>query len=59
MYQLLCFARNIRMLNNTIKLKAAIVLMKCAKNGLAILQTKAAEQPEPFERILNHMKTVR
>ncbi len=46
-------------INNTIKLKAAIVLMKCAKNGLAILQTKAAEQPEPFERILNHMKTVR
>jgi hypothetical protein len=42
--------------NNTIKLKAAIVLASCTKNGLTILQKKAAEQPEPFERILRHIK---
>jgi hypothetical protein len=45
--------------NNIIKLKAAIVLVNCCKNGAEILEKKAADEPEPFARILRHVKTIR
>lgn len=45
--------------NDTIKLKAAIVLAACSENGLAILEKKGAEQPEPYQRIYRHVKTVK
>lgn len=45
--------------NDTVKLKAAIVLAACSENGLAILERKAAEQPEPYQRIYRHVKTVK
>lgn len=45
--------------NNIIKLKAAIVLAACSTNGIDILEKRAIEEPEPFERILRHVKTVK
>ena len=45
--------------NNIIRLKAAIVLSNCCKDGMAILEKRAIEEPEPFERILRHVKTVK
>jgi hypothetical protein len=45
--------------NDTIKLKAAIVLAACTEKGLAILEKRSVEQPEPYYRIFRHIKTVR
>lgn len=45
--------------NNIIKLKAAIVLANCCTNGMELLEKRAVEEPEPFERILRHVKTVK
>jgi hypothetical protein len=45
--------------NDTIKLKAAIVLDACTDKGLAILEQRAAEQPEPYQRIYRHVKTMK
>lgn len=45
--------------DNIIKLKAAIVLANNCTNGLTILEKRAAQEPEPFERILRHVKTVK
>ena len=44
---------------NIIKLKAAIVLANNCTDGMAILEKKAALEPEPFLRILGHVKTVK
>lgn len=44
---------------NIIKLKAAIVLANNCTDGIAILEKKAALEPEPFLRILGHVKTVK
>jgi len=45
--------------DNIIKLKAAVVLANNCTNGLPILEKRAALEPEPFERILRHVKTVK
>ncbi len=45
--------------DNIIKLKAAVVLANNCTNGLPILEKRAVLQPEPFERILRHVKTVK
>ncbi len=45
--------------NDTIKLKVAMVLAESDPNGLALLEKKAIEQPEPYYRILRHVKTVK
>ena len=45
--------------NDTIKLKAAIVLAACSEKGMAILEKRGAEQPEPYDRIFRHVKTVK
>jgi hypothetical protein len=45
--------------NNTIKLKAAIVLANCAPDGIKILEQWASTCPEPYERILMHVKSVK
>jgi hypothetical protein len=45
--------------NNIIKLKAAIVLAGCCEKGMEILEQRALAEPEPFERILRHVKTVK
>jgi hypothetical protein len=45
--------------NNTIRLKAAIVLARCCPDGMRILEGKAQATPEPYERILKHVKSVR
>ena len=45
--------------NDTIKLKAAIVLAACSENGMDILEKRGAEQPEPYYRIYRHVKTVK
>lgn len=45
--------------DNIIKLKAAVVLAKNCTNGLSIIEKRAALEPEPFERILRHVKTVK
>ena len=44
--------------NDMIKLKAAIVLASSTNIGMLILQKRSQEEPEPFQRILNHIKTV-
>lgn len=45
--------------NDMIKLKAAIVLAACSAKGLAILEKRGTEQPEPYYRIYRHVKTVK
>ncbi len=45
--------------NDTIKLKAAIVLSQISDNGLAILEKRGMEQPEPYQRIYRHIKTMK
>ena len=45
--------------NDTIKLKAAIVLANNTDNGMSLIEQKASEQPEPYERIYRHIKTVK
>lgn len=45
--------------NDTIKLKAAIVLDACTDTGMNILEQMAVMQPEPYQRIYRHVKTVK
>lgn len=45
--------------DNIIKLKAAIVLANNCTDGMTILEKRALIEPEPFERILGHVKTVK
>jgi hypothetical protein len=45
--------------NNIIKLKAGIVLANCCPDGMAILEQRAIDEPEPFARIVRHVKTVK
>lgn len=45
--------------DNIIKLKAAIVLAKNCTDGLSIIEKRALTEPEPFERILRHVKSVK
>ena len=44
--------------DNIIKLHAAIVLVSNCTDGLKALESRAIRQPEPFQRILNHVKTI-
>ncbi len=45
--------------DNIIKLKAAIVLANNCTDGMSVLEKRAAIEPEPFQRILGHVKTVK
>ena len=45
--------------NDTIKLKAAVILAECFDEGLGILEKRGMEQPEPHQRIYSHVKTVK
>lgn len=45
--------------NDTIKLKAALVMANCCDTGLEILEQKGIEQPELYYRIYRHVKTVK
>lgn len=45
--------------NDTIKLKTAAVLAATSEKGMAILENRAKEMPEPFERICHHVKSVK
>ncbi len=41
--------------DDTIKLKAAAALVHCSKNGIHLLKDKSMSQPEPFQRIFQHI----
>jgi hypothetical protein len=43
--------------NDIIKLKAALVIGNCCSEGLAVLEEKARETPEPYQRILLHVQS--
>lgn len=43
--------------NDTIKLKAALVLVSISDSGMAVIEKRSLLQPEPFERIYRHIKT--
>ncbi|MDE3252671.1 MAG: HEAT repeat domain-containing protein [Bacteroidota bacterium] len=43
--------------NDIIKLKAALVIGSCCTDGLQVLEEKARETPEPYERILLHVQS--
>lgn len=45
--------------DNIIKLKAAVVLAGNCTNGMSVLEKRAILEPEPFERILRHVKSVK
>jgi hypothetical protein len=45
--------------NDTIKLKAAVILAEISEEGLALLEKRGQEQPEPYQRIYRHVKTVK
>lgn len=45
--------------DNIIKLKAAVVLAGNCTNGMSVLEKRAWAEPEPFERILRHVKSVK
>ncbi len=45
--------------DNIIKLKAAVVLAGNCTNGMSVLEQRAQLEPEPFERILRHVKSVK
>ncbi|MES2331660.1 MAG: hypothetical protein V4539_18785 [Bacteroidota bacterium] len=45
--------------NDTIKLKAAVVLAAVSENGLTLLEARGITQPEPYQRIYRHVKTVK
>lgn len=45
--------------DNIIKLKAAVVLAGNCTNGMSVLERRALLEPEPFERILRHVKSVK
>jgi hypothetical protein len=44
--------------NDTIKLKAAMVIANCCTGGEALLAAKAASTPEPYQRILLHIQAL-
>ncbi|MBI2284104.1 MAG: HEAT repeat domain-containing protein [Bacteroidetes bacterium] len=45
--------------NDTVKLKAAVVLAEVAETGMELITEKSRLQPEPFERICRHIKTIK
>lgn len=45
--------------DNIIKLKAAMVLANNCTDGLSTIEKRALVEPEPFERILRHVKSVK
>ncbi|MEO7532179.1 MAG: hypothetical protein ABIS69_12230, partial [Sediminibacterium sp.] len=45
--------------SDTIKLKAAVVVAAISTEGLSLLEKRGAEQPEPYQRIYRHVKTVK
>ena len=45
--------------DNIIKVKAATVLVNNCTNGMHIIEQRAVIEPEPFERILRHVKSVK
>ncbi len=45
--------------DNIIKLKAAAALASTTQDGINIVELRAISEPEPFERILKHIKNVR
>ena len=50
----------LRLLKHThdqVKLKAAMVIARCCTDGMKILEEKAAEMPEPYQRILLHVQS--
>lgn len=45
--------------NDTIKLKAAVVLAEVSEKGMELIIQKSEQQPEPFEKIYRHIKTAK
>lgn len=45
--------------DNIIKLKASVVLANNCTDGLSVIEKRAVLEPEPFERILRHVKSVK
>lgn len=45
--------------DNGLKLKAATALISCCTHGWEILEKRSVREPEPFARILNHLKTMK
>jgi HEAT repeat protein len=45
--------------DNIIKVKAASVLANNCTDGIQVIEKRAAAEPEPFERILRHVKSVK
>jgi hypothetical protein len=43
--------------NDTVKLKAAVVLTEVSDTGMELISQESRQQPEPFERIWRHIKT--
>jgi hypothetical protein len=41
--------------DNMIKLKASIALSKCSSSGMQFIKEKSLSNPEPFQRIVNHI----
>lgn len=41
--------------DNLIKLKASIALSKCSSTGMDLIKEKSISNPEPFQRIVNHI----
>jgi hypothetical protein len=41
--------------DDTIKLKAAAALVHCSKNGIHLLKDRSMSEPEPFQRIFQHI----
>lgn len=45
--------------DNIIKVKAAMVLANNCTGGIEIVEQRAEQEPEPFERILRHIKSIK
>lgn len=45
--------------NDTVKLKAAVVLAEVSETGMELITEKSRQHPEPFERICRHIKTIK
>jgi hypothetical protein len=41
--------------DNLIKLKASIALSKCSNSGMQLIREKSITNPEPYQRIVNHI----